>query len=533
MRKYIFFVILKILFLHNVLLLSNVSTPLLILSYPVGAKINSMGNCYNSLGFDIFTVGLNSAVIGYLDKKNFGMTTALMYENTILGYLAYLQPTLDLGNFAVNFLYFNSFAAKETDEYNRITGREFSYSNTLSCLGWGKELIIKKLYMGVNIKTLFETIDTYNRTFLTSGLGVIYRLSQKIDLATSINNIISLKLTSTEDIIPLDINFGIGIRPFDKLNFGIDFGKNTSGLQLLDRYSFGVSWSPFRTVSIRAGKNKQETSFGVGFVWRNMNVDYAMVLQEYLGFSHRISLDFKFGKTLEEIWADKLKELPATDELEVVEIKLKTEEERRRYFYSLFNEAVKQYTLGNFKQAVNNLNKAKEIDPEATDINIYLERINLIIPLYPNISAKDKITSLLLRGVNYYINGDNTSAVKVINYALSLSPNDTQIARLLNKIEEKTGVRAEKVESPAGTTIVDKLHNDSLIAFRKRDYATAVKLCEEILLLEPEDTLAYKRLGSAFYAMGEKDKAIQMWQQVLRLDPKDEKLKSMLENIGK
>ncbi|MEN3013377.1 MAG: tetratricopeptide repeat protein [Endomicrobiia bacterium] len=104
---------------------------------------------------------------------------------------------------------------------------------------------------------------------------------------------------------------------------------------------------------------------------------------------------------------------------------------------------------------------------------------------------------------------------------------------MLTKIEEKTGVRAEKIENLAGTTIVDKLHSESLIAFRKRDYATAIKLCEEILLLEPEDVLAYKRLGSAFYALGQKDKALQMWQQALQLDPKDEKLKNMIENIKK
>jgi tetratricopeptide (TPR) repeat protein len=199
----------------------------------------------------------------------------------------------------------------------------------------------------------------------------------------------------------------------------------------------------------------------------------------------------------------------------------------------LFEEAVKNYTTGNYKQALANLNKAKEIYPDATDIDIYIEKIKLVSSFYPSITPKDKISKLLIRGINFFVKGDNLSAVKVINYASSLAPQDTNIVRLLSTIEEKTGARAEKIESPAGTTIVDKLHNESLIAFRKRDYATAVKLCEEILLLEPEDVLAYKRLGSAFYAMGEKDKAIQMWKQALKLDPKDEKLRQLIETIKK
>ncbi|MCX7910508.1 MAG: tetratricopeptide repeat protein [Endomicrobia bacterium] len=531
-KKNIFLVlVLVIINLGNSISAPTTSIP--ILYYPIGAKINAMGNTYNSLGFDIFSASLNPAVVGIIDRKNMGFTTAFLYESTVLSFLGYILPTLDYGNFAFNILYLNSFAAKETDEYNRFTGKDFSYINLITNFGWGKEFIVRKFYVGGNIKFLLETIDTYNRSFVTTSLGVVYRFSQSIDLAANIGNIFNLKMINTEDILPININIGVGIKPFEKLSLGLDISKSMFKNNLLDKYSFGINWSPYKMFSIRAGKNDTETSFGFGVNLRSMSIDYAAVLQEYLGISHRISLDFKFGKTLDELWAERIKSLPATEELEIIEAKLQTEEEKRKYFQSLFNEAVKNYTTGNYKQALNNLNKAKEIHPEATDIDIYIDRISIITPLYSTIEPTDKVSSLLIRGISYFINGDNVSAVKVISYASSLAPNDTQILRLLTKIEEKTGVRAEKVESAAGATIVDKLHSESLIAFRKRDYARAIKLCEEILLLEPEDVLAYKRLGSAFYALGQKEKAFYMWQQALRLDPKDEKLKSMLENMKK
>ncbi len=507
--------------------------PLPLLSYPLSTKANAMGNSYNSLAWDVFNSFLNPAINGVLDRKNLGFTTALLYEGTFISCIGYIHPTLNYGNFSTNIVYLGNFGAKETDEYNRFTGNEFSYTNIISGISWGKEVIVKKLYIGGNFKFIVDSIsNSYSRSFFTTVLGGIYRLGN-IYIASNINNLLSINLNYTEDRLPVGFNCGFGIKPFEKISVGVDFGRNKNISTIIDTYSFGLEWNVLKILSIRAGKNNLETSFGFGLIFKNLSFDYAAVIQEYLGVSHRVSLDFKFGKSLEEIWAEKLKSLPTEEEIDVIEAKLKTEEERRRYFQSLFEDAIKNYSNGNYKLSLSMLNKAKEVYPNATDIDIYIDKIKLITSIYSEIIPKDKVTRLLVRGISFFINGDNTSAVKVINYASSLSPEDKTILRLLNLIEEKTGIRAEKIESPAGTTIVDKLHNESLIAFRKRDYAQVVKLCEEILLLEPEDILAYKRLGSALYAMGEKEKAISMWQQALRLNPQDEKLRKLIESIKK
>ncbi len=507
--------------------------PLPVLSYSLSTKANAVGNSYNSLAWDVFNTFLNPSINGILDKKNVGFTTGFLYENTFLSCIGYLHPTLSYGNFSSNIIYLGSFGARETDEYNRFTGREFGYTNIISAVGWGKEIIIKKLYFGGNIKFVIDSIPgSYSRSFFTTTLGGIYRLNN-FYFASNINNLLNINLTSTEDRLPVGFNFGIGIKPFESLSIGIDAGRNKNLSSLLDTYSFGLEWHALKILYLRAGKSNLETSFGIGLTFKNLSFDYAAVLQEYLGVSHRISLDFKFGKTLEELWAEKLKSLPTEEEMEIVEAKLKTEEERRRYFQVLFEEAIKNYNSGSYKTALTNLAKAKEIYPDAKDIDIYIEKIKLITSLYSEILPKDKINRLLVRGITFFINGDNTSAVKVINYALSLNPEDKTVLRLLNLIEEKTGVRAEKIESPIGITIVDKLHNESLIAFRKRDYAQVVKLCEEILLLEPEDISAYKRLGSALFAMGEREKAVNVWEQALRLNPQDDKLRKLIDSIKK
>ena len=507
--------------------------PYPLLSYSASVKANALGNSYNSLVWDVFNTVLNPAINGVLDRKNIGVSSSLLYEDTVLGCIAYFHPTLDKGNFSLSVVYLGSYGAKQTDEFNRYLGSEFNYTNILSVIGWGKEILLRKLYVGGNIKFLSDSIGNYSRSCFTTSLGGIYKLTNNIFFASNINNLVNVNLSDTKDVLYVGVNFGFGIRLFENLSLGIDVGKNKDTGNIFDTYSFGLEYTAMKLLSLRAGRNNLETTFGFGINYKNLEFNYATVIQNYLGISHRVAVDFKFGKTLEELWAEKMKTLPATEELEIVEAKLRTEEEKKRYFQTLFEEAVKNYTTGNYKQALTNLNKAKEIIPEATDLDIYIERIRLVSSLYPVITVRDKVSRLLVRGITFFIKGDNLSAVKVINYALNLAPDDSNIIRLLSTIEEKTGVRAEKIESPAGTTIVDKLHNESLIAFRKRDYATVVKLCEEILLLEPDDVLAYKRLGSAFYAMGERNKAIQMWEQALKLDPKDDKLRRLIDTIKK
>ncbi len=513
-------------------ILANVQ-PYPLLSYSVSVKANALGNSYNSLVWDVFNTVLNPAINGVLDRKNVGVSSSLLYENTIIGCIAYFHPTLEKGNFSLNIIYLDSYGAKRTDEFNRYLDSEFSYTNILSVIGWGKEILLRKLYVGGNIKFLSDNIGNYSRNCFTTSLGVIYKMTNSIFFASNLNNLLNINLSDTEDVILIGINFGLGIKLFENLSLGLDIGKNRNNSNVFDTYSFGLEYTAMNLLSLRVGRSNLENTFGFGINYKNLEFNYATVIQNYLGISHRVAVDFKFGKTLEELWAEKIKALPGTEELEIIETKLKTEEEKKKYFQTLFEEAVKNYTTGNYKQALTNLNKAKEIMPEAIDLDIYIERIKLVSSLYPVITARDKVSRLLVRGITFFIKGDNLSAVKVINYALNLAPDDSNIMRLLSTIEEKTGIRAEKIESPAGTTIVDKLHNESLIAFRKRDYATVVKLCEEILLLEPEDVLAYKRLGSAFYAMGERDKAIQMWEQALKLNPKDDKLRKLIDTIKK
>jgi len=58
-------------------------------------------------------------------------------------------------------------------------------------------------------------------------------------------------------------------------------------------------------------------------------------------------------------------------------------------------------------------------------------------------------------------------------------------------------------------------------AFSWKDFKSAVHECEEVLLLDEGNKLAWKRLGSAFFALGDMAGSRRAYERVLKLDPED------------
>jgi Tfp pilus assembly protein PilF len=52
-----------------------------------------------------------------------------------------------------------------------------------------------------------------------------------------------------------------------------------------------------------------------------------------------------------------------------------------------------------------------------------------------------------------------------------------------------------------------------------------------VIELQPKNVLAWKRLGSAYYAIGKKDKARETWEQALKIAPEDVELKQFIKQV--
>ena len=77
--------------------------------------------------------------------------------------------------------------------------------------------------------------------------------------------------------------------------------------------------------------------------------------------------------------------------------------------------------------------------------------------------------------------------------------------------------------------LVDQKLSEALQYFYNGKYDKVTELANEVLTIDPNNALAYKRIGSAYFAIGQKEKAIEAWEMSLRLNPKDVTLKTFID----
>ena len=76
------------------------------------------------------------------------------------------------------------------------------------------------------------------------------------------------------------------------------------------------------------------------------------------------------------------------------------------------------------------------------------------------------------------------------------------------------------------------LHHLGLILLSKQAYDEAVSCFQKVLQINPDSALTHGALGVAYHKLGEKDLAIREFQEVLRLDPRNQNARKMLEHLG-
>jgi tetratricopeptide (TPR) repeat protein len=103
--------------------------------------------------------------------------------------------------------------------------------------------------------------------------------------------------------------------------------------------------------------------------------------------------------------------------------------------------------------------------------------------------------------------------------------------REIDRLKQLIESNHPEVEAPrlaSGIPLIDHKLQLSLEAIYDGRYLTAITECTDVLDLEPNNVLALTRLGSAYYAMNEQNKALQIWTKALQIDPGNEVLRKFL-----
>lgn len=193
----------------------------------------------------------------------------------------------------------------------------------------------------------------------------------------------------------------------------------------------------------------------------------------------------------------------------------------------LYEKAVAEYRDGEFQMALDTYREAERLIPNDDSIKEGRRKLEGIAPIIDT-EKKNSLDGQLIRlAVTRYMENDPRRALNALIYAAEKNIDRPEIMRLRRLIE----TNHPEIELPriaSGVNFIDHKLQLTLEAIYEGRYLSAISECSDALDLEPMNVLAMTRLGSAYFAMNEKDKARQIWTKALQLDPNNKELKKFL-----
>ncbi|GEM_PF-1890015 len=333
------------------------------------------------------------------------------------------------------------------------------------------------------------------------------------------------------------------------------------------RFSGGDYWfdtgfeKRMKTLKLRGGLTAGSGqlrlfSVGAGYLHlQKVSFDYAFIyplagIKDSLG-RHRMSVSFVFGGGKSDEDPDRAKMAEKTDLEKILEqARLAFAEERWKDAVELSHRALliepdnaaaleiyngasdklrvlfephaaaaaRLLNEGRFAEAESKYNEALALNPWEESLRELSEKIKKITAVTPQALGEGRIPHLMRAAVRAYMNKDQSLSV---NAAVYLAQLDKSIVAesLRDIIKDESPEKYRELRLIKGMNLVEQKLYSSLKNIYNARYDLAIIECNEVLDLEPRNVLALTRLGSAYYALGKKEKGIEVWRDALKYDP--------------
>jgi len=475
------------------------------LSWGAGARSLAMGKAFVAISDDASATYWNPAGLGNVERQEAMMLHTMLWAGTSYDFMSYIRPLTNLGAVGLSLVRLYTGGFEGYDIYNERT-TSFSDDQMAVTMSMGKKLL-KTLSIGANFKYLKHTLAGFTNSSFLVDMSGLYTIPGVPDLTVGLNlqNVFENEIEECEDKIPLTMRMGIAYRQFkERLALSLDV-VSVADVPGLESH-FGMEYWALKNISIRAGMDQQEKTFGFGLNWQNLGFDYAMAMHE-LGLSHRMSASIRFGPSIAS---------------------QRNTNARQEYL-----KAHAAFEKGYLARGKVFLANAASLAPQNSDYLYELDRIDTFLSAYKEVPKPSKEHELIRRSAKKYLDRRPEHSLEILRYLLTLDPGNAKIISLIQAVKSKEGIDKTEPELPTGMSLVDKKLYDSLNYFYEGKYEVSLKLAQDVLILEPNSSLAYKRIGSAFFTIGEMEKAVANWKKSLELDPTDEKLKQFVDKMEK
>lgn len=493
------------------------------LNYGAGARSMGMGRAFLAVADDASATYWNPAAMVQMEQKELMVMQAALFEDTSLNIISYVSPASKMGAWGLNMTKLSSGGFEkvrvETDpsstpdnpNYLSVeTVGAYEVSQQALTFAYGKQ-VTNKLAMGLSLKKITNTIDTFSQSFTAVDISVFSKVKANYRFGLAMNNVVSQAPANSDDRLPLKIKIGNAFSMMNNrivLAADIVSGGGSSGWNLGGEY-WASRRTAFRIGLESRGSGIAETTAGMGFNMKALKLDLAVGITE-LGMSQRVSLGWKFGKS---------------------SVSDRNDEVRR-----LIKAGETAFLKGQYAQAVAKLEAALQSDPSNKELQAMVNKMLSIAGSVPAATGDGEVDRLVRQGVAAYVNGDMSTAYDSLRTAYEKNPSNQNLMNFTNRVARQAGLPT--VEPPrdsvsgARWTLVDQKLHDALTAIYEGRYDVSIAKCEQVLRIDPNNVTAIGRMGAAFFLLGEKDKAVTLWKRALELEPNNQTAIEYLRQLG-
>lgn len=206
----------------------------------------------------------------------------------------------------------------------------------------------------------------------------------------------------------------------------------------------------------------------------------------------------------------------------------RVDRDRAQMFYKDARGYVATYE---YSAGLGNIRQAETFDPSSMEIRAYRERLARVMDAFSDRLGRENLGHIFLEGISKYVAAEYGTALLCLGSALGSWPLDERLQRFIKQVEKETGYKLDPNDiRPPQELAALKLESAGQ-EFNEGRLTQALILCRQVIVLEPDNALAYTRMGSVHFALGDYDHAREAWTQALALKPDDKELKQFLDRM--
>lgn len=501
-----------------------------------GGRGMGLGRAFVSLSGEAAAAFWNPAATALMDRSEFMAFHTALFMGTNYDCLALSHPVGNLGVFSVSAGRLGTGDIEQRDEFNRAIGSISSSESQLG-LSYGK-IIGFGLDGGITLKGVAVNIGDNAGYGFGADLGFQYRprYFKGFALGLGFNDLVQprIKLINNEDKFQTISRFGAAYSHDLSKNFGATIALETAKISgRSNQIRAGLETAFYNAYFLRLGYDRDRPTFGAGISYNMFKLDYAYENIDQFGGSHRVSLSFQFGPSLQQSQKNARAEIVREERLSWEN---SLSQQRTRDFNLFVARADSLRQAGRYQDAMSNYERALALDESSASAKAQSDSMmSLIIAQAVTNSRDEKREDLVAKRVEQALEdlkaGRYNEAISQYEIVLDIDPGNKSVTDLLESAKTARKTEIESSRARAG-------------AFRaKGDFSNAILEWNKILALDPTDPQAKLSIdlsrnqlkadalvSSAINAMnsGKYTDAVDYLQQAHQIRPKDANINSLL-----